>query len=137
MALAHARFGEDVVAIGIDVTDEQAGVLAMLDQPAQAQARPHDLGIELVHLDIAEIAHDDAALRVEHAQALLHVVERIVHAPVLPAQLPVQEADAGDERDADDAEQGACDGHGREEWGHAGSSVNCCSDSGRVSFQYR
>ncbi len=116
---------------------EQPGILAMLDQSMQAQARPHDLGRQLVHLHITDVAHDDAALRVEHAQALRHVVERVGYAPVAPAQPLVRESGAGDERDAECAEQGSRGGHGQKRGQHAGSSVNSCRNIEWRPLRYR
>ncbi len=66
----------DVADVLIDVAGEIAGLLAMHDELAQRAAGPHDLRLEIVHREVRTVAHHDAAVRVEHAQALRHVVER-------------------------------------------------------------
>ncbi len=66
----------DVANVLIDVAGEIACLLAVRDQLAQRAARLHDLGLEVVHRQIRPVAHHDAAGRIEHAQALRHVVER-------------------------------------------------------------
>ena len=90
-AFAHAL--EDGRAIGVDVAGKQPGILAMLDQLAQRAARPHYLRRQLVHLDVAAVAHHDARLRVEHAQALRHVVDGVAEPVVLRLQPAVQDRD--------------------------------------------
>ena len=59
----------------------------MLDQFAQLAARLHHLRRQLVHFEKAPVEDDDFLVRIEHAQALRHVVEGRVEADVLLPQL--------------------------------------------------
>ena len=78
----------------------------MLDQLPQCAARLHDLWRQLVHFDIAAVVHHDACLRVEHAQALRHVVEGIEQPVVLRAQAAMQNDGQRQSRNAYTREQG-------------------------------
>jgi len=58
----------------------------MLQQFHQRAARAHHLRRKLVHLEEAAVQHHDALGRIEHAEALRHVVERGVEAGVALTQ---------------------------------------------------
>ena len=71
------------LAILVDVGGEIAGLLPVDQQIAQRASGPHDLRGEPIHLDVAAVADDQAAARIEHAEALRHVVEGGVEPLVL------------------------------------------------------
>jgi hypothetical protein len=62
----------------------------VLQKRAQVTARPHDLRRHLVQVDVALIMQDDAALCVEHTQALRHVVDRVRQLTIFRAQAMMQ-----------------------------------------------
>jgi hypothetical protein len=73
-----------------------AELAAVLHDLAHRDAGLHDIGRQAVHLDIAAVADDHPQARIEHAQALAHVVQRRVEAAVLLAQLPDRMFPLGD-----------------------------------------
>ena len=99
---------QDVRTEFIDVAVERSGILAMLDQVEEAAARLHDLCRQIVHVEIALVADDDARRGVIQHEALRHVVQRgvepvlfrfqpLLRFPILPGHLPDdQEQDEGD-----------------------------------------
>jgi hypothetical protein len=87
----------------------------VLDQLPQRAAGPHDPRRQTVHCEIAAVAHDDAALRVEHDEALRHVVERGRELAILRAGAPVENTGNDEQRgDAQACDQHRLAGHG---WG--------------------
>jgi hypothetical protein len=62
----------------------------------QRATRPHGRGRQRIHLDIAGIDDDDIGLRIEHAQALRHVVDRIDQPAVLPLQAAADDKGKGE-----------------------------------------
>jgi hypothetical protein len=68
----------------------------MLDQFAQRAARFHHVGRQFVHAQIRPVADHDAACRIEHAQALRHVVESVGHAADLCVRPRASECAGGD-----------------------------------------
>ena len=62
-------------AIGVDVADKGAALLAVPDQVAQMAAGLDDIGREAEHVDIALVADDEAPRGIEQQQALRHVVD--------------------------------------------------------------
>ena len=108
--LAARDVSHDGGAELIDVAVERSAVLAMLHQVAEMAARLHDVGRQVVHVDVAPVEGDDARRGVERHQALDHVVQRgvepapfrfqpLLRLAVLPGDLPDdQEQDQGDHR---------------------------------------
>ena len=106
----------------IDVAIERPVVPAVLHQIAEMAARLHDIGRQIVHVDIAAVEGDDARRGIERDQALNHAVQRSVEPgpfrfqpllrfAVLAGYLPDdQEQDQGDhgrrQRRRDDEESG-------------------------------
>ena len=93
-SLRHAV--ENVPAIFLDISLKVAGLFAMFDQISQRAAYFHDLRLEIVHREVRLVAHHDAARRIEHAQALRHVVERR-HAVAADAPQPQRDDEHGEE----------------------------------------
>ena len=62
-------------AIGVDVADEGAELLAMQDEVAQMAAGFDDFGRNAEHVDILLVADHEAARGIEQQQALGHVVD--------------------------------------------------------------
>ena len=75
--LAMGHFFQDLAAVGLDVAFENAGVLAVLNEPLKRAARLHDVGRQLVHFEVAPVQKRDAALCVEDIEALRHVIDRV------------------------------------------------------------
>jgi hypothetical protein len=73
-----------LVGVHLGLVAQRHGVL---HDVAHRHARLHVAGREVEYLQIAPIAHDHVVLGVDHAQALGHVVERGVEAPMLLAHL--------------------------------------------------
>ena len=73
---AAAHVVEDLLAIGINIAGKQARSLAHFDKLSERATGFHDIWRQAIHLEITAIEHDDAGLRVEHIEALRHVVER-------------------------------------------------------------
>ena len=69
------HLGDEFVAIstGIDLQVSDRG--PMIEQFEQRAAWLHDLGRQSVHLDVAVVVDDDPLLRIEHDEALHHVLE--------------------------------------------------------------
>src|SRR3954470_24861824 len=80
--------------------DRQSGIVPtrkpVLQYLAMRDARMDRRGIEPVHLDVARIAHDQALVRAEHAEPVRHVVDRVIEALVLQAQLALHAGALGD-----------------------------------------
>jgi len=70
------------------------------------------------------LTQHDAPLRIEHVEALRHVVEGIGHALDLPSQAMMQHTQAGDERNAEGTEKGPPCADGQDRCRHAGSLIN-------------
>ena len=68
--------------IGVDIGREIAGLLAQPQDFRERAAGLHDIGRQIVHLQVTLVADHEPFLRVEHAQALRHVVERGVDAGI-------------------------------------------------------
>ena len=68
----------------IDVAVERSVVLAMLHQVAEMAARLHDVGRQVVHVDVAPVEGDDARRGVERHQSLDHVVQGGVELGFVP-----------------------------------------------------
>ena len=66
---------EELGAVGIDVADKGAELLAMPDQVAQVTAGFDDVRRDAEHLDILLVADHQTASVVEQQQALRHVVD--------------------------------------------------------------
>ncbi len=77
--------------VGIDLGGGRvrmdAEIAAVLHDLAHRDAGLHDVRRQAVHLDVAAVADDHVQARIEHAQALAHVVQRRVEAAILLAQL--------------------------------------------------
>lgn len=84
LALALRHCIENFLHVAVDVASEQAGLFAVCDQTLKRATWFHDLGRELVHLEITPVEQGDAALRVKHVQALRHVIERSGKPAILP-----------------------------------------------------
>jgi hypothetical protein len=54
---------DDLSAIVVDITREQASLATVLDHVAQSRTRLHDLGRQSIHLEATRVAHEHAALR--------------------------------------------------------------------------
>ncbi len=78
--------GVEVVARHVRVA-EVAERDAVFEHLAHGRAGLHHVGRHAEHLDIAPVAHDQPHLRVQHGEAVRHVVERDVETAVLLAQL--------------------------------------------------
>jgi hypothetical protein len=116
----------------LDVAGKQSRFLAVLHQFLQRAARPYDLGRQIVHADVAAIGENNAALRVEHAQALRHVVERVRQPAILRCQAAVPNADQCQRGNAQRREQQRLAGNGRWQNGrkHAGPGAVLRADIG-------
>jgi hypothetical protein len=127
-AVALADAVKDALAIGIDIADEEAGVLPVLDQLMQRAARLHDVGRQLVHLQVTPIDQNNAALRIEHVQALRHVVDGAEQPSVLGTQAAMQHGGDGQRGNAKTGKQHGLAREGRWHKGseHAGSRIELC-----------
>jgi hypothetical protein len=94
-ALAFGHVVDDMLAISIDVAGKQTGIPAVPHQLMHRAAGPYHLRRQPVHIDVALIAQHDAALRVEHAQALRHIIEGVGQPAVPPVQAALQQNCAG------------------------------------------
>src|SRR5262245_63628640 len=77
LALALFHRVEDFLHVAVDVAGEQPGLLAILDESFERAAWFHNLGIKFVHLEVAGIEQDNAALRIEYVKNLRLTVKRI------------------------------------------------------------
>jgi hypothetical protein len=96
LTLAPGHPVENVLHIAVHVAGEQSSLFAILDQALECAAWFNNLGRQLVHLEVARIEQDDAALRVKHVQSLRHVVERCREAAILLIQTAIENADHGE-----------------------------------------
>jgi hypothetical protein len=104
VARAHDPLGDvaggdavhDLFAVLLGIAGEQSGLAAMLDQFAQRAARFDHVRRQFVHAQIRPVADHDAACRIEHAQALRHVVESVGHAADLRLRPRASECAGGD-----------------------------------------
>ena len=82
-----------------DVAVERSGILAMLDQVEEVTPRLHDLGRQIVHVEVALVGGDDPCGGVIQHETLRHVVQRgvepmllrfqpVLRFPILPGHLP-------------------------------------------------
>jgi hypothetical protein len=83
------------ILLGIAARVDSAGD-AVLENLAQGRARLHLVEGQTVHLGIATVADGQPLLAVEHADGLLHVLERGVEALVLLVQLRVPSIELGE-----------------------------------------
>ena len=86
----------DLLAVLVGIAGEQSGLPAMLDQLAQRAAGLHHVGRQFIHAQISPVADDDAAGRIEHAQTLRHVVERVGKTADLGMHPPARDCAGGD-----------------------------------------
>ena len=86
----------DLFAVLVGIASEQSGLPAMLDQFAQRAAGLHHVGRQFIHAQISLVADDDAAGRIEHAQTLRHVVERVGKTADLGMHPPARDCAGGD-----------------------------------------
>jgi hypothetical protein len=137
-ALPFVDVFKNLSAIRLDVAGKQSRFLGVLHQFLQRAARPHDLRRQIVHADIAAITENNAALCVEHAQALRHVVECVRQPAILHDQAAVPNAYQCQRGDAQCREQQRLAGDGRWNNGrkHAGPDVVLRGDLGGERLRY-
>jgi hypothetical protein len=87
---------QNLFAVLVGIAGEQSGLPAMLDQFTQRAAGLHQFGRQFVHAQKRPVADRDAACRVEHAQALRHVIESVGEAADLGVRPPANECAGGD-----------------------------------------
>jgi hypothetical protein len=66
--------------------EEGAGSEPQVDQLTHGHPRLHIAGRKTIHLDVARVRQHQVACRIEHVEALRHVVERAVEQDVPAAQ---------------------------------------------------
>ena len=115
VALDASDAVQDVVAIGIDVAVERAGVGAVLDHVAEIDAGFHHRGREPIHVDVAAVADDEPLVLVEHEQALGHRVHRGVEPLLLQRDAARHLAEDQEQREHEQADRQH--GDGDEEFG--------------------
>ena len=71
------------------LTFENAARDAMLDDVTVGRPRPQQFRRQQVHFGVTIIAYDKSFLRIEHAQAFAHVVDRGVQPEFLLLQFPL------------------------------------------------
>ena len=77
-------------AIGVDVADERAELLAMQDEVAQMTSGLGHIRRYAEHVDVPLIADHEAARSVEQQQSLRHVVDGGVEMPALLREQPLR-----------------------------------------------
>ena len=87
-ALAFFERGAQFVIITTRVKRERSRRNARFEQIADGGAAPDAFRIDVVHRPVSFVPDQQPILRIEHAQALNHIVERAVEAHVLLAELP-------------------------------------------------
>ena len=111
--VAELDRGAQLVRVACGLEGKGASGDACVEQIADAAAAPDALGVDVVHRPVALVPHQEAILRIEHAQALAHVVERGVELHVLLAELAPHAPSRKGPHQAD-AEQRAGDGRERD-----------------------
>jgi hypothetical protein len=92
VGVPRAYLVHDIFAVGVDVACKQTGRLAMLNELFERAAGLHDVRRQAVHFHVAAVDDGDAALRVEHVEAMRHVVERVRKPAIVHADAPVEVA---------------------------------------------
>jgi hypothetical protein len=111
LALAHRepQFG----TVAVRISGKTAALDPVAEEVTERAAGLRDFGGKPVHLDVAPVAHDQSGLRVEHAQALGHVVERGVEQDVVLARgaraRPAPDQDLGEAQSGHEADKAGKD----------------------------
>src|SRR5262252_4641408 len=87
---------KNILDIRVHFAGEQSCLLAILDKGLKGRAWFNDLGRQLVHLEVAGIEQNNAALRIEHVQSLRHVVQRGGETAILLVETAIEDADRGE-----------------------------------------
>ena len=124
-ALGGAAAGEQGVELALAVL---AARLVVADDLLEAGADPHQLGRQVAELEEAPVPERDAELRVEGAEALADVLQRVAHQLVLAedgaarlvdqlAGVGAREAAVGEQARDHDPRRGRADGAGEQALG--------------------
>ena len=118
----ETELGRELGPVSIGVKNDLVSLDPVLQERLQGAAGPHDLARQIVHLEVTIVADDNPLVRIEHDEALRHIVEGGVEPGVLELQVepravqriqcPVQNPQWKDPNDEIDGEAEKTTGQG-------------------------